>query len=147
MMNQPIEPNADEKVTITKNPKSQWKLVTVIYLIIAIFGASNVVWFENPRSYLVAFVTIAVLGTIWAVQDSSKMQIQFRSGLPLIHIVFFPMSLLIYLAYSRGWKGVGLFIANVVAYVVVFFLSFQTFFQVLYFFEAWDWFDEIFFEP
>ena len=111
---------------------SQWPLLVGLYLIAAAFGASQVFWFNDPLSFLICSVLVPVTAIIWCLRDGRGRGINFRSGWSLMLVLLVPCSILVYLAYTRRWLGVGVFLGNVCGLVFTQLFSFYVCYIVLF---------------
>lgn len=116
---QPYEPPTQEPVEsprryARKGWSSQQLLIAAIYISMAFSGGLEVFSYQNVNAEYASAIVIAIFGTAWAIADARELGVRFFPALRVLHLLFCPFSLLIYLIVSRGFRGLGLAIVHFV---------------------------------
>ncbi|ELP34201.1 hypothetical protein [Rhodopirellula baltica] len=129
-----------------KRFSTQTLLVVSLYVLIGFASAFNVFHYDNATAYYACSIVFALLATMWAINDARSLARTFYPVLRMLHLLFCPISLAIYLVCTRGFRGLGMVALHIIAMMVVANVAFYTVFYVLYFTGYWHLFDPIYFD-
>ncbi|SMP78266.1 hypothetical protein SAMN06265222_12521 [Neorhodopirellula lusitana] len=124
----------------------QTLLILSLYALLAFAAAFSVFHYDNVTAYYVSSIVFAILATSWAINDSRLRERTFHPVLRMLHLLFCPISLVIYLICTRGFRGLGLAALHSVAMIAVANAAFYFVFYAIYFTGYWDLFDPIYFD-
>lgn len=130
-----------------KRFSTQTLLILSLYVLIAFAAAFSVFYYENATAYYACSIVFAILATSWAVNDSRLRGGTFYPVLRMLHLLFCPISLVIYLVCTRGFRGLGMAAMHFVAMIAVANVAFYGVFYAIYFTGFWDLYDPIYFNP
>lgn len=125
---------------------TQASLVVSVYVLFAFLSASSVFVYDGDTSHYASTIVFAILATMWAINDSRMRGGMFPPILRMLYLFFCPASLVMYLAATRGFRGIGLILLHCVGVIVVMSLAFYGMFYAVYFTGHWELMDPIYLE-
>lgn len=144
----PTEHTSSETTPVSSGRFSlQTILVVMLYLISIFSWGSNVFYFENSSIYFASSVLFAIVGTVWAINDAGSRQQTFYPILRMLHLVLCPFSLMIYLIYTRGMKGVAIVVVHAIAMSACSYGAFFVAYYAVYYTGYWSLYDPVFLNP
>lgn len=149
-------PDAEPYATPSESPSSaddvhkrfstQTRLILSLYALLAFAAAFSVFHYDNATAYYTCSIVFAILATTWAINDSRLRDLTFHPVLRMLHLLFCPISLVIYLICTRGIRGLGMAALHSVAMIVVANVAFYSVFYAIYFTGYWNLYDPIYFD-
>jgi len=124
----------------------RWVSLALLYGIAAVYGASQILWYNNLTADYLVGIFMALLLTHWAITDSRDRDSPMVPIVRLIYFVTCPLSTLIYLIATRGFRGIGWALLNAVGFYLSISVGYYSMYYLLYFTGAWHLMDPIFFE-
>lgn len=121
-------------------------ILASIYAIFFFYGASQVFKYEGNETYYLFSLLFVILISVWTFADIKKRDARTNLLLKVLYIITVPISTFVYLASSRGFRGVGWWILNFVAMYFVLAIGFYVAFYGLYYSGQWDLMDPVFFQ-
>lgn len=147
----PFESPKKSVAEIGRVPRVRWStqtiLVASIYLTYAVSSASEVFYFENAKLYFASSVVVALMGTIWATNDARAQSYLFHPVLRMLHLFFCPLSLVLYLVFTRGVRGLAIAALHAVGIIALSSASFYGVYYAIYYTGWWSLYDPVFFSP
>lgn len=129
-----------------KRFSTQTLLIFSLYALIAFAAAFSVFYYDSVTAYYACSILFAILATTWAINDSRLRDRTFHPVLRMLHLLFCPISLVIYLVCTRGFRGLGMAALHSVAMIAVANVAFYGVFYAIYFTGYWDLYDPIYFD-
>ncbi|MCM2372195.1 hypothetical protein [Aporhodopirellula aestuarii] len=126
---------------------TQTLLLLSLYATVAFASAFGVFHYDSATAYCVHSIVFAIVGTTWAINDARIRAVTFHPVLRMLHLLFCPISLVLYLVVTRGFRGLGIAALHGIAMIVVANIAFYSVFCAIYFTGYWDLYDPIYFEP
>ena len=117
--------------------------IICIYILVAAEGASHVFSFENRRIFTIYAISFSLFASIWAVQDAKSKNIPFYYLLRLLYLFTCPLSTLVCLIYTPGWRGLGWAIVNLILIVSVSNSAYFAAYYLVYFSGNWELYDPV----
>lgn len=98
----------------------RWLIIVAFYSAAAIFGLIQALS-ENGLAHLLSSLLLACSAAGWCAADALRRGKSMPWAVKLLTFLFWPIAAPIYLIVSRGWRGVGWTLLNVLCiYAVVF---------------------------
>lgn len=154
MTNSDNLPEAEPQATPSEPPpraagkrkrfSTQFLLILSIYALVACGSAFSVFHYADPTIDYACAIAIAILATIWAINDARLRGKTFHPILRMLHLLLFPLSLVIYLVCTRGIRGLGMAVLHAIALTVIANVAFYCVFYAVYFSGYWNLFDPIY---
>lgn len=146
---EPQSPPSESRTSDDSDRKrfsTQTRLIISLYALVAFSAAFNVFHYDSLTAYFACSIVFAILATTWALNDSRLRNRTFYPVLRMLHVLFCPVSLVIYLACTRGFRGLGMAVLHTVGMIAVAYFAFYFVFYAIYFTGYWDLYDPIYFE-
>lgn len=90
------------------------RCIWLIYGATAFWGVAQVVAAESAAIYMLAVLLIASAATCWAVLDARLAGRRMSAIVPPVYFFLWPVASLVYLLWSRGWRGLAIWAIHVV---------------------------------
>lgn len=90
-----------------------------LYIMSGCTGASMVVLPDSALLQSVSSVTLSILATQWAIADAKVRGISFLRIAQEIYFFSWPLAAGLYLIHTRGRWGLALYLANLIALVLI----------------------------
>lgn len=108
------------------------RCIWLLYGVTAFWGVAQVAAPESAAIYMLSVLLLASAATYWAVLDGRIAGNEIPAIIPVVFFFLWPLASLVYLLWSRKWRGLGLWALHLIGLFATLLLTFYPTVILLY---------------